>query len=526
MKVVTAAEMREIDRVAIEERGIAGAELMERAGSAIGEAVTHEIEPGPVLLLCGRGNNGGDGFVAARYLAHSGYTVYIIPVMGTEELSADARQAFEGLPREKLKVIDLPDEEGFRLLLEDMDAVVDAMLGTGAKPPLRDPMSWIVRAVNDSGLPVIAADLPTGLDADSGTGNDVMRARRTVTIGLPKVGMLTPNGLRHCGAVVVEPAQFPRDLLQNPKLWHNTMLPSEAAALLPARPPDAHKGTLGLVAVCAGSVDMPGAASICAQAALRSGVGLVRLHVPREVRPIVAPQVPEALLSPTGGVESEVLAPLSAGDWISLVSKATAFVVGPGMTDGLKPRRFLDQVLREFAGPVVLDADALNLLAAHKGLRKGVEGRGVLTPHPGEMARLLGREVAEVQSDRWQTAAEAAAAFGCVVVFKGFGALVATPEGQVTHVPTGNNSALARGGSGDMLAGLIGGLLAQGMLPAEASILGAYVGGLAADMLLREKSPRGLLLREILSTLPAAWRELERLAHEAASPQQRNSGFP
>ncbi len=509
MKVASAKEMREIDRTTIEERAIPGIDLMERAGQVIARAMIDLIEPGPVLVLCGRGNNGGDGFVAARYLAESGFRVFLFPALGVENLSPDARLAYEKLSSDWVTFVSPKSADELGMLLEDMDGVIDALLGTGATPPLRDPLSWIVETVNSYRLPVVAADIPTGLDADTGQGDCLIRAATTVTIGLPKTGLLTPNGVSHAGYVRVEPIQFPLDLLTNPAIRRETVTLAEVAMMLPHRPLDGHKGTFGLVTICAGSQSMPGAATLAGTGALRSGVGLVRMHVPGSVAPAVAHHLPETLLGPNAASSYAGLGLLSESEWAMLMDRCTAAICGPGISTEAGSRAFVDHLLRNCDKPILLDADALTILAEESGWHTRLRTDTVLTPHPGEMARLLGTSVAEVQDDRWSAVARAAEKFQCVVVLKGYGTLIGDPAGEVIHVPAGN-TALSRGGSGDVLSGMIGGLMAQGVSSRNAAVLGVFVCGLAADIVIREKSPRGVLIREVAETIPMAFRELEK----------------
>ena len=376
MKVVTAEQMQEIDRTTIQERGVDGYDLMTRAGLAVAEAASEFIQlPGPILVLCGKGNNGGDGYITARYLADWGFSVALIPVSGTDELTGDAKRAFDDMPKGRVRILELPAEHDFPNLLDEMDGVIDAMLGTGAKPPLRPPYDWIVKAVNAAKLPVVSIDVPTGLHADTGEGDTIIRAALTVTMGLPKLGMLTPNGVQYCGRVRVEELKFASDLLTNEKITTETVTAPEVAQMLPPRPSDSHKGTFGLVTIAAGSISMPGAAVIAGIGALRSGVGLVRLHVPAPIKVIISSQLPEAIL--TRRAESQdtapVLGPPSQTEWVEMTKRAGAIVVGPGMTTEDAPRALLLHILANFGGPVLVDADALNLLAESEELRKYIK---------------------------------------------------------------------------------------------------------------------------------------------------------
>lgn len=509
MNLVTIAQMREIDRIAIQDRGIPAADLMERAGRGVAEGMADLIEPGPVLVLCGKGNNGGDGFVAARYLAQSGFKVTVVPVLGTSGFSPETQKAFDELKALNVEIIDLPTEENFLPVLINADAVLDAMLGTGSRPELSAPMNWIVQAVNASHLPVLAADMPTGMDADSGETVDLaIKATMTVTIGLPKIGMMTANGVIHCGQIRVEPIQFPRDLLESPDFRYRTIKLPDVATLLPKRPLDANKGTFGTVTICAGSRMMPGAATLCASGALRSGAGLVRLHAPSSIIDQTVSSLPEVILSTDSEKFSTSLIPLTESERDEVFGSSDALVIGPGIGQDESCKDFIEQALSFKDKPTLLDADALNLIAKHSDLSKMLHANCVLTPHPGELARLMGVSVKEIQQNRWEFAQKAQEHFGCTVVLKGYGTLIATPQNEVIHIPSGN-TALAQGGAGDVLSGVIGGLLAQGCKPQIASVLGTFTCGLAADILVREQSPRGLTISDILKAMPLAFRELE-----------------
>lgn len=512
MKVVSAEQMRRIDRIAIEERGMPVQELMEAAGRAAAQAVcAAHPEPGRAVVLCGKGNNGGDGLVAARCLHQYGWRVDVVIVEeGFTGAAAEARQRVPSpvriIPWESL------GDNGSELLAA-CDVAVDALLGTGARGAPRPPTSDMIAALNSARVPVVAIDIPSGLDADSGDGAHAVRAGMTVAIGLPKLGLLAGDGPEVSGRVIVENIGFATDLLEDSAVRTETQTPAEAAALLPPRPRSGHKGTFGLCVVAAGCESMPGAAALALEGALRSGCGLVRGWVPRAVRPIVAGRLPEVLLPSAKGETASMLRPLLKSEWEQFTEKAAAIVVGPGIGMDGATADFVFQVLEKSAVPVVVDADALNLLAREREFHRFLDAEHILTPHPGELARLLERPASGIQADRWQAAMDAADKFGCTVVLKGAGTLVATPGGAVTHIPTGN-TALARGGSGDLLAGLIGGLAAQGCTPASAARLGAWVHGLAADIAARDGSPRGLTVSEIAARLPLAFRETEAAASQ------------
>lgn len=509
MNLVTTEQMREIDRITIEERGIPAKDLMERAGRAIAEGLADLIEPGPVLVLCGKGNNGGDGFVAARYLSQSGFQVTVVPVLGTDGFSAETKAALDELKKENVEIIELPTEENFLPVLVRADAVIDAMLGTGSRPELSSPMDWIVQALNVSHIPILAADMPTGMDADTGETIDLaVKATMTVTIGLPKKGMATANGVLHCGQVRVEPIQFPRELLENPDFRHRTIKLADVAALLPKRPLDGNKGTYGSLTICSGSRMMPGCATIAAIGGLRSGTGLVRMMIPGSINGTVATHVPEVVFVNDAKDSQETLEKISDVQLAEVKENSTAIVIGPGIGQSQEAAEFLKQILTLKDIPTVVDADALNLIAKDPALKSLVHPNCVLTPHPGEAGRLLDKSIKDIQADRWQAADDLREKFGCTVVLKGYGSLVATKEKEVVHIPSGN-TALAQGGAGDLLCGVIGGTLAQGCKPQIAAVIGSFVVGMAADVLVRDKSVRGVTILDVADCLPKAYRELE-----------------
>jgi NAD(P)H-hydrate epimerase len=353
----------------------------------------------------------------------------------------------------------------------------------------------------------VSADIPTGLHPDTGEGSPIIKAARTITIGLPKVGMMCNEGPAHCGRIRVEPLQFPAELLEGIPPIRTTLNLTEARALLPPRPRDGHKGVFGRVLIAAGSDETPGAAVLAVHGALRSGCGLVELLAPAPVRPLVITAMPEVVAGKACGQRQ--LEPLSAGEVDERMAHTDALVLGPGI--GLAPGTAdaMRALLSYPDCPRVLDADALNLLAADESLVALLRPRDILTPHPGEAGRLLGIGSWEIQEDRWKSARALARRYGCIAVLKGAGTLVADPEGNVCHIGAGNTG-LARGGAGDVLAGLIGGLLAQGCSSWDAARLGVFAHGLAADLIVRDQSTRGMRILDVADRLPLAFREIER----------------
>lgn len=502
--VLSAAAMRELDRRAIQERGIPGEVLMEAAGSACAQAV-RELLPsghaGRVLVVCGRGNNGGDGFVAARLLSQSGCAVEVFllgdpaTLHGDAALNRDRWQALGQPIRTVRAAADLPPES-----LAGAGVILDAIFGTGLDKPVRGLEAEVIRAINACGRPVVSADLPSGVSADTGAVlGEAVLARVTVTFGHLKPGLLFYPGATLAGAVRVADICLPplaRSEAQ-PRAW--LMEESDLAAAIRPRPADAHKGMFGHLVVLAGSDFMPGAAALCCTAAMRSGAGLCTLIASEEV-------LRRALVGPvefTG-------APL--GDFERLAEQCRgkrALVMGPGLGQESATAERVRQAAQAIEIPAVLDADGLNLLSGHLDLLREARAPRILTPHPGEAARLLECAAGEIQADRLAAARRLAARTGAVVALKGARTVIADSSGEAFLCSAGNPG-MATGGTGDVLAGIIGGLLSQGHPALEAARLGVHLHALAGDRAAETRGQRGLVARDLLESLPDVLRDIER----------------
>ncbi len=522
MRLVGAAEGRAIDRVAIEELGIPGLVLMERAGAAVARAAHACRGPkGRVLALCGGGNNGGDGYIAARHLRGDGLEARAIALVPRAALRGDALTAREAAERAGVHVIDVADAAALEAAFCSCepasglgpgpgDVILDALLGTGlARAPegLYAAAIERVASARARGAKVVAVDVPSGLSADTGRPlGPCVRADFTVTFAFQKRGLVLHPGPSFAGEVLLADIGIPP--AADARVPVECMLLDErgAVALVPARSPEAHKGDAGRVLVVAGSLGKSGAAHLAVAGALRGGAGLVTLASRPEVLPIALSGRPEAmsLTLPGSG-------PLGEGDLDALVAAAQgmgALVIGPGIPRGPRTARLVRDLLLAANVPAVLDADALNALAeAPAGVTSllgGLPAPVVLTPHPGELARLLGTSVAQVAEDRIAVAARAARAWRCVVVLKGARTVIAPPEGPPAVVPTGNPG-MATGGTGDVLAGLIGALLAGGLPAFDAARAAAYAHGAAGDLAAERWGERGLLASDLADALGEVW---------------------
>ena len=492
MRVLGRAAMQEVDRRAAAEYGVPTLLLMENAGAAVARRAAAllggRVRGRRVVVAAGSGNNGGDGLVAARRLAAAGARVRVVMTAegGPEapRLSPDAQVQY-GLARHfelewawmGAEPASGPDP------FADAELVIDAVLGTGSRGEPRGAARQAIEAMARAGRPTLAVDVPSGVDADTGqVPGPSVSCVETVTFGAPKPGLLLFPGAARAGRIWVAEIGFPPALLEAAQAAAELLEPEAVRAWLPPRPPDAHKGTFGHVLVVAGSRGMAGAGSLAARGALVAGAGLVTWAVPAGLQDVAAGMVPEALTAPLPDEGAGRLAAGAAQAVQELLAGRDVLLIGPGLGTAAGTAEAVLAVLGAWRGPAVVDADALNILAAAgPGARPAAGAGAVLTPHPGEMARLLGSSVRRVQEDRLAAAREAAARFGCVVVLKGARSVVAAPDGRAWINPAAT-AALATGGSGDVLAGLVAGFMAQGLDATRAAACACFVHGLAGHL--------------------------------------------
>ncbi|MBN1866571.1 NAD(P)H-hydrate dehydratase [Candidatus Sumerlaeota bacterium] len=507
VKLVTAAQMREIDRIAIQERGVPGLELMERAGRCVADVVTQVHRPGCVGIVTGKGNNAGDGLVVARLLAESGTRIRLLLLTLRENLSEAGRENFDKLSPQ-VEIVDREQVPNMAQVLADCDILVDAILGTGIEGPVRGTFGEAIALMNGLGKPIVAIDIPSGLHADTGLAEGAcVRATDTVTMGLPKLGLVTNDGAEMCGNIHVADIGFPDDLTQDPEIKTHLIGLGDAAGALPRRPISGHKGTFGSLLVIAGSHGMSGAAYLTAATALQSGTGLVYSAFPERVVDMLSSRLIEAVKVPVATAKGDHL---TQDAWETLepyLQKADAVALGPGIGTDEETARLVDELVCQDL-PMVIDADALNCLGQKALYLTERAAPTVLTPHPGEMGRLLGIATSEVQGDRIGTATRLAREAKVVVLLKGAQTAIAHPDGRCYLNPI-SNTGLAKGGSGDVLTGLIGGLLAQGCPALEAACAGAYLHGLAGNRARAEIGARGMTAGDVLNRIPAVLRMAE-----------------
>jgi NAD(P)H-hydrate epimerase len=486
MRLVTAEEMRALDRLTIE-GGTPGHVLMERAGQGatqvLLECVPRLRQRGSrALVVAGKGNNGGDGWVIARLLKRRGVKVEVALLGRAGDVGGDALRNLRAYKRLRGALFEVTDETGLGRLAKSAaaaDAVVDALFGTGLNNPVQGLPAAAIEIVNTCGAPVLAVDIPSGLDAVSGRPlGTAVQAEATATFGFAKLGQVQHPGVRHCGALAVVDIGLSAGALEAVASRAALFETAAAARLVPRRDPEAHKGDCGHVLVIAGSVGHTGAAQLATRAAGRIGAGLVTVVGPASLYPVYAAGVREAMSARLPDDDGRIRFDPAA--LAELVAGKAAVVVGPGLGTHEGAARTVRWLLEHGDQALVLDADALTVLARDLALLRSAGRRCVLTPHPGEMSRLIGADTAAVQTDRVGVARAFATAQACTLVLKGARTVIAAPDGFVWINPTGNPG-MASGGMGDVLAGAIGGLLAQGLPPADAACLGVHVHGLAAD---------------------------------------------
>ena len=488
MRILNAAQMREADRYTIEEIGIPSLVLMENAGRQVVAAMEAAYEArleGRVAVLCGRGNNGGDGFVVARTLIQRGIDAAVFVIGSVADVRGDARTNLDILGRLGVTVVEIGDEQSWELHFSEISQctlIVDAIFGTGLTSPLGGMMETVVADVNASGIPIVAIDLPSGLSADTPNPiGDCIDASMTVTLAAPKLPLVLPPGEAHAGDVVIADIGVPSNViegLEGPRI--DLLTPEQLRPLVGPRAPDSHKGDYGRVTVIAGSRGKTGAAHLSAMGALRSGAGLVTVATPGCCLPIVAAMAPEYMTEPLPEGKDGSLSAAAVDAVLALQHDVIA--CGPGLGRDAGVASFVSTLIDRATVPLVLDADALTVLADDPAILEGREDREIIiTPHPGEMARLIGSSVDDVQGNRIEVAGNFAATHRVYVVLKGHRTIIATPEGHIFINPTGN-AGLATGGTGDVLTGMIAAWLAQ-LLDAEAACrLAVFTHGAAGDL--------------------------------------------
>lgn len=531
MKALTAAEMREVDRLTTERFGISGTQLMENAGRSVAEFVLHEVSlrfQSPVrsvVVLCGKGNNGGDGFVAARYLRQEIRQASVLLFGSSSELKGDAVLNFQRWRDDGGETLVIENETALQNAwprIAAADVVLDALLGTGLRGAATGLIAKAISDLNSlshnatAATPalIISVDIPSGMASDGEPAEGpALRAHHTVTFTAPKIGQLVSNDASCCGSLNVRAIGSPAKLtdeLGKGNLRHSG--PDEFARLPLVRPADSNKGLYGHILVIAGSAGKSGAAVLAGTGALRAGAGLATIATPEMVQSVVASNQPEYMTEPlpTHADGSIAIENLADAAFAKIVKGKTVLAVGPGLGQEPGTQKFIRTLVKEITLPTILDADGLNAFASNGDeLRDRKSQFLAITPHPGEMARLLGVTTKEVQKDRVYVAKESAKRWNAHVLLKGFHTILASPDGQL-FINTTGNPGLAKGGSGDVLTGILAALTGQFGTQDWLRVLalGAWLHGRAADTLIEDADPSGILASDVARALPYARFEL------------------
>ncbi len=518
MKVVTAAQMRQIDSYTIDEIGISGIVLMETAGSQIVRKIEQYFPKAQRIgIFVGKGNNGGDGLVIARQLSHAGREVLIFLVSSPETFTGEARINLDIAEKLELNIKVILTDDALKkshFLVAKCDLLVDAIFGTGLHSEVREPIAKIIDVINEHSIPVLAVDLPSGLNADTGHPlGTCIKADTTITIGLPKRGLLVQPGTELAGNLEIIDIGFPQHVIDAQNINVNWTTEEQAIDWMPLRFSESHKGTYGRVLVIAGATGMTGAAALTSEAALRTGAGSVTLAIPKSLNPIMEVKLSEVMTLPIPETDTGSIAESAVSPILEHAEKTkSVLAIGPGISQHPETVKFVHQLIREnrkqeLGLRIVIDADGLNALAQEKELVSMLESETVLTPHLGEMSRLTGTSIQTLALDGISAAEEFAKQHKVTLVSKGAPTIIATPKGDMWINSTGNPG-MASAGMGDVLTGIIAGLIAQNLPVDIAAILGVYIHGLAGDIAADKTGMHGLIAGDVLLSAPKAMSQM------------------
>lgn len=506
MKIATRGIIRDIDKKSIEKYGIPGLVLMENAGRATADVIIAEYPyTQAAAVFAGGGNNAGDGFVIARQLISEGIEVVTYLASDPRKYKGDALTNYRALKKLGGEIVDLG---GSLRKYRTADIIIDALLGTGIEREVTGFYKKVIEFINSQSAPVISVDLPSGLDADTGHPlGTAVEADITVTYALPKIGTSVYPGVDYAGDVFLANITTPEVLEK--EIAYELLTAYDVVDLIPPRQEDSNKGTYGHLLILAGSPGKSGAAILASEGALRIGTGLVTVGVPSSLNPIMEQKTTEAMTEPLPETDLKTFGKLSVKRALELASekRITALALGPGMSTTEEAGEFLFEIIKKTDKPMVIDADGLTLISHDPGILKKAKAPIILTPHPGEMSRLTDLSISEIQGDRVGTALEFTGRYGVYLILKGARTVICTPDGWISINTTGNPG-MASGGTGDVLTGVVGGLLAQRLEPADACRLGAFVHGLAGDLVAEQIGEAGLTAGDLADTLPEALKEI------------------
>jgi NAD(P)H-hydrate epimerase len=516
MMIVTGDAMRNIDKKAVNEFGIKSIDLMENAGKGTAELLLKQYGERKLkntAIICGKGNNGGDGFVIARILAAKGIKPKVYVAARKQDVEGNARVNMLRLEKEKIKVSEIATFKQFDDAAGNIGSsvvLIDALLGTGFKGSVSGIYAKIIKYINSlKGKTIISIDVPSGLNSDNGKViNECIRADHTITLGLVKTGLLMYPGIEFAGKVNVVDIGLPESLVNLDDHLIFYIDQEVIKNMCPKRKPDCHKGSVGRVLVAGGSLGYVGAPCLTALAGLRSGCGIVTLAVPESIYQTAQAKMTEVIVRPLPEKAPGVLAPEAEDVILELLRNNDVLAAGPGLGIAKETASILKNILLKVDKPLVLDADALNIISRNPSILKKVKPDIIITPHPGEFSRLTGYEVEYIQSSRIESAEEFADRYNTITVLKGARTVVAVPKKKV-YVNSTGNSGMATAGAGDVLTGIIASFAAQGLTAENAAAAGVFVHGLAGDIAAEEKSECGLIASDIIENIPYAIKKIK-----------------
>ena len=510
MRVVSVKEMREIDRIAIKQLGIPGVVLMENAGQSVVSAMEDYFDMENVenvTIVCGKGNNGGDGFVVARYLMNLETNIDVYITADPSTISGDAKKnlnILSGLGLKPKVIKTKKDLQKLRTSMTHSDIVVDAIFGTGFSGKIQGITEDVVKELNESGINIVSVDTPSGIDSDNGAViGEAVQADLTVTMGLPKVGQFLYPARHYVGELYVADIGFPEQVINDVEV-KGTLVDNEVLRrFIPWRAPNLHKGAFGRILIIAGSTGMSGAAAMAATSALRAGAGLVYLAIPEHLNPILEAKCTETITIPLPQTEDGSISLKAYTKIMDEIKKVDVVAIGPGMSQHPETQKLVREVAENANAPLLVDADGINALVGYTKVLKKRKKPTVITPHPGEMARLINRDVREIVRNKVNLSQKYAQDWRVTIVLKGAPTVIAEQDGKFwlnSHV----NSGLATAGSGDVLTGLIIGFLAQRTTPLAASVSGVYIHSLAGEILKEKIGEHSLIAGDLIDTIPQA----------------------
>ena len=510
MKVATAEQMHELDRKAMETYHIPGIVLMENAGRGAAEVMGEafpDLQRRKIAIFSGKGNNGGDGFVVARHLLNRGISAKVFLLTNPQVLRGDAETNFHIFKRMKGEIFSLPSTQEYQKVKKDLekyDLLIDGIFGTGLDAEVRGYYREVIDHLNGLQKPIVSLDIPSGLDANTGKPlGTAIRATMTITFGLPKLGHLIHPGPDYVGKLRVIDISLPNMLVEEEKIPTQLIEETDIRKWLSLpRKPETHKGDYGHLLVLAGSVGKTGAAAMACEAALRVGAGLVTLGIPKSLNPIMEMKLTEVMTEPLPETPKQTLSLRALDAILRLCENKKAVVIGPGLGTVKETQVLITKLIKTVKLPLIVDADGLTALAGENKFPPFKSSALTLTPHPGEMGRLLKSGTKEVQGDRIGVCRNFSVSQRVHVVLKGYRTLVASPDGQVFINPTGNPG-MASGGMGDVLTGMMGGFICQGFDILPSLLMAVYLHGLAGDQVAMEKGEKSLIATDLIARLPA-----------------------